>query len=476
MKKLYTVLLALLVSAAMLVGLWSLVDKDPTESATENRKLAQKPVFSFSRLFDGSYVSELETYYSDTFPGREALLQANKKLNKFYYFGGSKDNNLLVLDFQGGGMEQGGEALEPIPEQTQPSQTETPSEPAKPAVGPAQIPQEPEQQPEQKPEEPPAKEEEPEDENYVSDGSLVIVGDNAMDVPTASNSTIKKYAAAINNIHNALGDDVKVVSLVTPNSAEFYAPRDYQTESHNQQAMIDLCYGEMDMDVVTVDAYSKLEKHENEYIFFRTDHHWTALGAYYAYQAFCETMGLDAVPLQRFETGKYENFLGSMYTWTSQYPQSEALKNNPDTVTYYLPVVETKARYFADADIENSTAYPVSVVYQGITEDQSNKYMCFLGGDHPATVVECGVEGPTCVVLKESYGNAFIPFLTSHYSKIIVIDPREFNRQGQPTLDLTAFVEQHQVDEVIVINYPFMINNEYYITWLNRLVGIDLNS
>jgi len=470
LKKLYTVLLVLLVSAAMLVGLWSLVDKDPTESETENRKLATKPEFSFGRLFDGSYVSELETYYSDTFPGREALLRANKKLNKFYYFGGSKENNLLVLDFQGGGMEQGGEALEPIPEQPQPTQPDPSNEPAQPTVGPTEPPvQEPPK------EEDPPEEEEPVEENYVSDGSLVIVGDNAMDVPTASNNTIKNYAAAINNIHNALGDGVKVVSLVTPNSAEFYAPRDYQTASHDQQAMIELCYSEMDMDVITIDAYSKLDKHQNEYIFFRTDHHWTALGAYYAYQAFCETMGLDAVPLQRFETGAYENFLGSMYTWTSQYPQSEALKNNPDTVTYYLPVVETKARYFADADIENSTAYPVSVVYQGITEDQTNKYMCFLGGDHPATVIECGVEGPTCVVLKESYGNAFIPFLTSHYNKIIVIDPREFNRQGQPTLDLISFVQQQQVDEVIVINYPFMINNEYYITWLNRLVGIDLN-
>ena len=98
--------------------------------------------------------------------------------------------------------------------------------------------------------------------------------------------------------------------------------------------------------------------------------------------------------------------------------------------------------------------------------------MCFLGGDHPATVIECEVEGPTCLVLKESYGNAFIPFLTSHYSRIVVIDPREFNRDGKPSLDLAEFVSAQQIDEVIVINYPFMINNEYYVTWLNRLVGL----
>ena len=85
MKKLYTILLVLLLGAVALVGAWSLVDKDATESATENRRLATKPEFSWSALWDGSYVSQLETYYSDTFPGREALLKANQVLNKFYY-------------------------------------------------------------------------------------------------------------------------------------------------------------------------------------------------------------------------------------------------------------------------------------------------------------------------------------------------------------------------------------------------------
>ena len=74
------------------------------------------------------------------------------------------------------------------------------------------------------------------------------------------------------------------------------------------------------------------------------------------------------------------------------------------------------------------------------------------------------------MVLKESYGNAFVPFLTSHYSKIIVIDPREFNQEGKPSLDLAQFGEQQGVDDLVVINYPFMINNSFYIKLLNRLV------
>ena len=84
--------------------------------------------------------------------------------------------------------------------------------------------------------------------------------------------------------------------------------------------------------------------------------------------------------------------------------------------------------------------------------------------------IECDVpNGKTCLVLKESYGNAFIPFLT----KIYVIDPREFNQEGKPSLDLTELVKEYPVDDLIVINYPFMINNKAYVSWLNRLVGIN---
>ena len=70
MKKLYTILLLVLVLAAAAIGVLSLVDQDATVSQTENRELAKLPAFSWSALLDGSFLKELETYYSDTFPGR----------------------------------------------------------------------------------------------------------------------------------------------------------------------------------------------------------------------------------------------------------------------------------------------------------------------------------------------------------------------------------------------------------------------
>lgn len=469
MKKLYICLMGALLAVLIAVGAISLLDTDPTVLAGENRKI-EKPKFSWSALLDGSYVQQLESYYTDTFPFREKLMPLNQELNKFYYYSGSGDSNYLAIDFNGG-AEQGGESLHDVenalnnpegagntttPETTDPS-TDTPEQQT-PFTGNA----------EEETTTPPDIDI-PDENQAAAIGTIIVVGDNAMDIPTANNEVIDSYADAVNNLSQALGSDVRTISLVTPNSGEFYSPESSHTGSHSQKDMIDRCYNAMNDNIVTVDAYSALRDHANEYIYFRTDHHWTALGAYYAYTQYCKATGFDPVPLDQFKTGTYENFLGSMYTYTQKYPQSQALKDNPDTLTYYLPIVETHAKYYSDATLSDGIA--ISVVYSKLAENVSNKYLCFIGGDTPVCVVETAVEdGPVCMVLKESYGNAFVPFLTSHYSKIIVIDPRQFNQDGKPSLDLPAFAKEQGVDDLLVINYPFMINNSYYVSLLNRLI------
>ena len=347
-------------------------------------------------------------------------------------------------------------ALTAAQEEPQPDETD-PAEPA------GEEPTEP--QPEADPEI-----DTPDESDASYAGSVVVVGDRAMEIPTRLDDIITSYAAAVGNLAKALGPDVRTISLVTPNGGEFYSPESLHTGEHSQKDMIDFCYGQMDSGIVTVDAYAKLRAHTDEYIYFRTDHHWTQLGAYYAYTAFCEAAGFDAVPLEQFQTGRYDTFLGSMYTFTKGYPQSDVLKQHPDYLDYYLPIADTHARYYADGSLENGT--PVSVVYTQLDESVSNKYLCFIGGDTPVCIVESDVQGPTCIVLKESYGNAFVPFLTSHYGRIIVIDPREFNQEGKPTLDLAAFAADQGVDDLIVINYPYMINSKAFVRYLNALAGV----
>lgn len=450
MKKIYTVLSALFVVLLLTVGVVSLFSSNDT---------AQKPKLTFSGLLNGSYANAQRTYYAEAFPQSESLKNMNTRLNGFYKFSGlSGENDVsLIINANGNAADHGASLDNP-----QPIKPDVPDESSAPSSA-SDAPTE------------PSSTEPTQPSSYVEDGAVVenlgaalLIGNRAVEVPYADYDSLEDYSAAVTGIADALGSSVRTFSIAVPNGAEFYTTEEYHSGVSSQVNMIDYVYEKMGTNVHTVDAYSKLAAHIDEYIYFRTDHHWTQLGAYYAYTAFCEEAGFKAEPLSKFETGEYTNFVGSMYNFLADYPQAQILREDPDTLEYYEPFVEAKARYYTDATLNEE--YVIGVIsYVG--DSVSNKYLCYLGGDHPVTIIRTDVEdGPVCLLLKESYGNAFAPWLTSHYSKIIVVDPREFNRDGKPSLDLVSFAKEQGVNDCIVLNYPMMLSSDSYISWLNRLV------
>ena len=440
MKRIYTALSGFLLIFALLLGLISTFDKDATYSESERRKLKTKPKLTISGLLDGNYFNQYREYFADTFPNRETLMKSNTTLNGFYYFGGlgSDDSASLVVDFNANAAQQG-EALKV---------TEDPA-----ATGSVD-----ESEPQKKPSEPLASAEQL--------GSVVLIGDSAFDVPHADNDQIVKYAQAVTAIADTLGSNVKTFSMPVPNSAEFYTHKEYHTGKTSQKAMFDLCKENLGSNVTFVDAYSVIERHTEEYIYFRTDHHWTHLGAYYAYSALVKEAGFTPVNRDDFATGQWENFVGSLYTYVANYPQGRVLRDNPDTVHYWKPNANITTTCY------NSTAltggYAMGTICR-VGEDVDNKYLTFMGGDHPVAIVETDTVGPCIMVIKESYGNALISWLTNHYSKIILIDPREYFGKNSD-IDLAAFAQAQGVDQCLVINYPMMLNSDGYTGQLQKLV------
>ena len=444
MKRIYTALCCFMMLFLMLVGLISTFDKDATYSESERRQLKTKPQMTLSNLLDGNYFNLYREYYADTFPNRETLMDTNTTLNGFYYFGGlSSDGGAsLVVDFSSNAA-QHGEALKPTgdadatadPNEMQ-EETEPANKPTEPQTAAEQL------------------------------GSVVLIGDSAFDVPYADNGQIVKYAQAVTAIADLLGSNVQTFSMPVPNSAEFYTHKEYHTGKTSQKDMFQLCKDNLGSNVTFVDAYSVLEKHTSEYIYFRTDHHWTHLGAYYAYTALCKSAGFTPVNRDDFATGQWENFVGSMYTYVANYPQGKVLRDNPDTVLYWKPNANCTTTCY------NSTAltggYAMGTICR-VGEDVDNKYLTFMGGDHPIAIVETDTEGPCILVIKESYGNALISWLTNHYSKIILIDPRQYYSK-QSDIDLAAFAAEQGVDQCLIVNYPMMLNSDGYTGLLQKLV------
>lgn len=429
----------------LLVGLFSTFDKDATFSDSENRQLKTRPKLTLSGLLDGNYFIAYREYYADTFPGREGLMEKNTTLNAFYYFTGlaDKDDAQLVVDFNGNGA-QHGEALKD-PDATQPSGEASSTEPTEEDVPKVTEPQ----------------------AAVEQLGSVIFVGDRAMDVPYGDTTKIKRYAAAVNGLADLLGSDVKTFSMPVPNAAEFYAGSDWNTGHYSQKAMFQTLRENLGANVTYVDAYSEIAKHTDEYIYFRTDHHWTHQGAYYAYNALGKAAGFTPEPMSSFKgnEGQWENFVGSMYTYLAGYPQSQILKDNPDTVYYWKPIANCETYYYSNTNLNDGILMGTICT---IREEVDNKYLTFMGGDHPVTIVTTDTEGPVIMVIKESYGNALISWLTNNYSKIILIDPREYFAKSSD-IDLKAFAESQGVDQLLVINYPMMLNSENYTSLLERL-------
>lgn len=303
-----------------------------------------------------------------------------------------------------------------------------------------------------------------EEENYpviekkgkIADyGNVIAVGDTAYELYSFTEETGKKYAKVINDTAKALEGTTKVYDLMIPLSSGITLPDALYGEisSTNQEKALNKLTEMMDSQVTVINPYKNLMKHRDEYIYFRTDHHWTADGAYYAYEALCDATGMIPILRDQHESGSFSGFLGSFYTDTKE---NKNLGENPDDVKVYYPVSpNTSLTYTTTEGKEVSW----QVIHDVSDYGPSMKYSTFIAGDNPYTVIknEDISDGSSCIVVKESFGNALVPFLVDHYAKIYVIDYRYWNGS------LTKLAEDKEVDDLFFVNNLSMIRSDYLV-------------
>ena len=173
--------------------------------------------------------------------------------------------------------------------------------------------------------------------------------------------------------------------------------------------------------VNTVDAYAVLSAHQNEYIYYRTDHHWTSYGAYLGYTALAKSLNLKAATHDMFNIEHVANdFLGTLY---SKALCHEDFADAIDLYTYSQgdPVSEV-VRYMG----KNTQTYS-SLFFRENLEGK-DKYTVFLGQNAPVVKINTNIKnGKKLIVFKDSYANSIMQFLTLHYEEIAVVDLRYLN-------------------------------------------------
>lgn len=290
--------------------------------------------------------------------------------------------------------------------------------------------------------------------------SVVTIGGQGYELYTYLDPVAKNYAKSINKVADSLKGKADVYNMVIPLSSEITFPdnRRQDISSSNQRDAMQQIQAKMGENVKSVDIYDTLMKHRDEYVYFRTDHHWTSLGAYYAYEQFCAVKGIEPEALDSFEKKDFEGFLGSFYNDTSD----AKLKKNPDVVTAYYPHAESILHVTASDGMK----YDWPVIYDVSNYDAGLKYSTFIASDNPYTVIENKEldDGSSCIVVKESFGNAFIPFLVDHYQKIYVIDYRYW------TGSICELAEKKKVQDVLFLNNLSMIRNKSLVGKLHRVI------
>jgi hypothetical protein len=421
----------------MLVGF--LIPLRPENSERERRKLHEFPPFSVQSLLDGSYFDEISAWYSDTFPGREDMLEISDRLDALHGIGKNEvqltqlagaNNDNAQLD----ALLEEAEADPVSSAPTPPAPSPTPTASAASASSSDPLPEEKESS---KPTDgesdavsPSKADDAPADPDAVIEnwtglngeeeakmyGDLVVIDGNAVSRMGFDQLTTDHHIQLMNQAGDALAEKgVRFFNLPIPTSVSVLLSSDMLEElgAADQGKILRYMFAKENENVGKVNAFNNLLQHNTEYIYFHTDHHWTALGAYYAYQEFCETAGFEAVPLSEFEELNMGNFIGS---WA--YSVSAKMLE-PDEMIAYVPPGNIRMEItgqptFDTVIIDESENYP------------NMKYNCFIGGDNPLTVITNDdlPDAPDCLVIKDSFGNPFVVYLTQHYHKIYVLDYR----------------------------------------------------
>lgn len=182
-----------------------------------------------------------------------------------------------------------------------------------------------------------------------------------------------------------------------------------------------------------IDLRETLNTHDQEYIFYRTDHHWTTHGAFYAYQQWANAMGIVPMSKKDFEIKVIaDDFLGTIYSKIN-------LKVPSDTMELY----DTDQKYIIEYNMDGKRK---DSLYEYSHLETKDKYSVYLNGNNP--LVEINTEnknGKKLLIIKDSYGHCFAPFAVNHFETTYMVDLRYLS------MPMSSFITKYGITDVLVL-------------------------
>ena len=454
----------LVMAALLLIGLYELlfVPAGTGFSAQENRTLAARPTFSFRSFLNGTFADGLETFLEDRFPGRDRVIDFDHALRQVGSLATWEDyarvaeNDVADMEYA---EDLSGEEPELTPRPTRtpaPTAAPTPEPTAEPTpaetAGEGSTPEptrtpEPTATPVPTPTPRPTKAPAQAADFPAELRCDLLDGTQKKRAFSYMRSKVQHECSLFDTYASLLPEDGVFVMTIVPHSIRanrlltFKEPAgivsDIEPFIH---AMTADNVTAMSTGVILSDALLR-----GEYVFFRTDMHWTPYGAYQVVAKMLAEAGETLPPYQAFPLRQEHPFLGTIY----RDKPTRQMQENPDTLDILTPTHPVIVRRYTTPEKFEEIPF--------IKEDANprDRYTVYLGGPKGnLTVIErtempsAGTE-KTCLVITDSYGLCTAPFFAEAYDRVMIYDPRFYNKGEMGSL--SGLIDQYRVQDIYLV-------------------------
>ncbi|MCI2112764.1 MAG: DHHW family protein [Ruminococcus sp.] len=274
--------------------------------------------------------------------------------------------------------------------------------------------------------------------------------------PVSTDNKLEKNVDAIVKFKNTI--DVPVTVMFAPSTG--YVADDVLPAVHDKYN--DDTYFEQTSETLSANGISFVDLRKTfkdvyasgNQLYYKTDHHWTTLGAYTAYEKLCEQLNITPAPKEKFDIKTYGGFYGTTYStsgfWFTQ-PDSIQIWDNPESTEKNIKVKISEGT--------NTDEFGSMYFYDRLEED--DKYPVFIDGNHALTeITNSNAKGGTILLVKDSFSHSLAPFLAENYSKIILVDMRYYK------MSVSQIVEQEKPEQVVFLYGIDNIATDTDLVWI----------
>jgi hypothetical protein len=247
--------------------------------------------------------------------------------------------------------------------------------------------------------------------------------------------------------------DITSYLLLAPTSVEIYKEKlPLHASSYSEKEIIDMAKRQIEDSLGFIDVSNTLLSNKNEQIFFRTDHHWTMRGAFYAYHAASKAMGLTPFEMEEFSIDKVsKDFYGTYYS------KANLHDIKPDQIEVFQPKFDMTYKVLYEDGKGSNTLYDRAYL------SEKDQYALFLSGNHSLVKIQSDIQnGRKLAVIKDSYAHAFIPFLANHYEETHVLDLRYYHKS------IYEYLKDNEIHEVLFLYNLANFSKDTNLIWLQQ--------